>query len=180
VFNRWTAIVIRAGLLGLLAGCAAAPAPTIDVPAPLQVPANHVLTQRLHGVGAQIYSCRAGKDDAAHVEWQLKEPQADLIDASGHKIGKHYAGPTWEAKDGSKVTGALVARTDSPAPGAIAWLLLSAKATSGSGMFASVRFIQRLNTVGGNAPSAGCNQTSAGTEVRVPYSAEYWFYVDRP
>jgi uncharacterized protein DUF3455 len=177
-----TAIMIGAGLAGLIAGCAAAPAraPAIDIPAPLQVPPNHVLAQQLHGVGAQIYSCRPGKDDDARVEWQLKEPQADLFDASGNKIGKHYAGPSWEAKDGSKVTGSLLARSDSPVPGAIAWLLLGAKATSGSGVFANVRFIQRLNTVGGNAPPQGCNQASAGTEVRVSYSADYWFYVDRP
>jgi len=45
-------------------------------------------------------------------------------------------------------------------------------------VFGHVRFIQRLGTAGGNAPSEGCNQASAGGEVRVPYSAEYWFYAD--
>jgi len=43
-----------------------------------------------------------------------------------------------------------------------------------------VRFIQRLHTVGGNAPSDGCSQASAGAEVRVTYSAEYWFYAGNP
>jgi hypothetical protein len=58
--------------------------------------------------------------------------------------------------------------------------LLNAKSTSGNGVFANVRFVQRLRTVGGNAPPEGCNQAAAGTEVRVPYSAEYWFYADKP
>jgi hypothetical protein len=43
-----------------------------------------------------------------------------------------------------------------------------------------VRYIQRLYTVGGNAPSGGCEQASAGSEVRVPYSAEYRFFIDKP
>jgi len=51
------------------------------------------------------------------------------------KIGKHYAGPTWESNDGSKVVGEVKARDDGPAPTAIPWLLLSAKSTSGNGAF---------------------------------------------
>jgi hypothetical protein len=43
-----------------------------------------------------------------------------------------------------------------------------------------LHFIQRLHTVGGIAPSDGCRQASAGSEVRVSYSAEYWFYVEKP
>jgi len=37
-----------------------------------------------------------------------------------------------------------------------------------------VTFIQRVNTVGGNAPAAA--GTFVGEETRVPYSAEYLFY----
>jgi hypothetical protein len=33
--------------------------------------------------------------------------------------------------------------------------------------------------VGGTAPPDGCSQASAGKEVRVPYSAEYRFYLDK-
>jgi len=53
------------------------------------------------------------------------------------------------------VIGELVARVDSTDPNAIAWLLLRAKSTSGAGIFSGVQFVQRLHTVGGNAPSAG-------------------------
>jgi hypothetical protein len=179
--NRTPAMILQLPLLCVLAACTASlQSTTEDIPAPLRVPANGVLSQQAHGVGVQIYSCRARADDAARFEWALKEPEANLFDSAGHKIGRHYAGPTWEAADGSKVAGEVVARANSPRPNAIAWLLLSAKATSGNGIFKDVRFIQRVRTVGGNAPQEGCNQAAAGAEVRVPYSAEYWFYVSKP
>jgi hypothetical protein len=176
--NHWLTIIL-APLMGL-AACTASPAiDSNDVPAPLRVSPNEVLTQRAHAVGVQIYRCTADKDDAARFAWLLKAPEADLFDHSGNRVGKHYAGPTWEARDGSKVVGEVAARADSPDPSAVAWLLLNAKSTSGSGVFGSVRFVQRLRTVGGIAPPDGCNQAAAGSEVRVRYSAEYWFYADK-
>src|SRR6266704_1241294 len=87
----------------------------------------------------------------------LKVPEADLFDLSGKKIGKHYAGPTWESNDGSKVVGEVKARDDGPAPTAIPWLLLRAKSTSGNGAFSRTQAIQRLYTVGGQAPAESCN-----------------------
>ena len=164
----------------LLAGCATSPWMNAgDIPPPLRVSTNAVLTLQVHAAGVQIYRCGAAKDDAARVEWALKEPEADLFDNAGNKIGKHYAGPTWEGTDGSKVIGGVVAQVNSPDPNAVAWLLLSAKSASGNGIFGHVRFIQRLRTVGGKAPLVGCNQDSIGSELRVAYSAEYWFYADK-
>jgi Protein of unknown function (DUF3455) len=175
--NQWRWIIIQAPILGLLAACVASLAPaTQDVPAPLQVSMTGITVRHTLGAGVQIYQCRADKDDPAHLDWQLKAPEADLVDPAGIKVGKHYGGPTWEANDGSKVIGELVARVNSTDPNAIAWLLLRAKSTSGDGIFGGVRFIQRLHTAGGNAPSDGCNQASMGSEVRVAYSADYWFY----
>lgn len=179
--NQLKTMAMQALLMAPLAGVAASPAEKAgDVPASLQVAADEVLTQKLHAVGVQIYACLAGKDAPAHYEWTLKAPEAELSDRAGNKIAKHYAGPTWEARDGSKVTGEVMARVDSPDGNGVAWLLLSAKSTSGNGIFAAVRHIQRLHTVGGKAPSVGCGQASAGSEVRVPYSAEYRFYTDKP
>jgi len=59
-------------------------------------------------------------------------------------------------------------------PNAIPWLLLKAKSTDGPGIFAEVTYIQRVNTVGGKAPTAPGDYL--GEEVRVPYTAEYFFY----
>jgi hypothetical protein len=180
VKKHWIAIIILSSLMGALVGCTAAPAKEADdIPAPLQVAVNEVLVQRAHAVGVQIYRCSPDKNDVARFGWLLQAPEAELLDHAGHKIGKHYAGPTWEARDGSKVLGEVAARAPSPDPNAVAWLLLSAKSTSGAGIFGRVRFIQRLHTVGGSPPAGGCDQVSAGGEVRVPYSAEYRFYADK-
>jgi hypothetical protein len=90
-------------------------------------------------------------------------------------MATHFAGPTWQANDGSKVAGKLVA----PAPSdgtAIPWLLLSAASTT-PGTFADTTFIQRVNTTGGLAPAAAtCNASTSGTQREVPYTADYHFW----
>jgi hypothetical protein len=84
------------------------------------------------------------------------------------------------ANDGSTVIGEVVAHEDSPDADAIPWLLLRAKSTVGSGVFSGVAFIQRLRTSGGKAPLTGCDAGYAGTEVRVAYSADYYFSSTHP
>jgi hypothetical protein len=66
--------------------------------------------------GVQIYDCSASKADPSKFEWVFRAPEADLFDGTGKKIGKHYAGPTWESNDGSKVIGEVKARDDGPMP----------------------------------------------------------------
>jgi len=46
--------------------------------------------------------------------------------------------------------------------------------TEGPGIFADTTFIQRVNTVGGKAPSA--DGAFVGQVARVPYTADYFFY----
>ena len=184
--KQWLLPVVLSGpIFALLSGCAHSPEEKIEaIPEALQVPATAVLTQQLRATGVQIYRCNVDKNDPSHYAWALKAPEADLFDRAGHPVGKHYAGPTWEAKDGSRVKGEVAARVNSPDPNSIAWLLLGAgsmpAAIPGGGLFAGVRYVQRLHTQGGNAPSEGCNQLFVDREVRVPYSAEYWFYADKP
>ena len=148
------------------------------VPEALRAPADQVLAFELQATGVQIYECRALKDDPTRFEWAFKAPQADLFDASGRLVGKHYGGPTWEGPDGSKVVGEVKAKDTSFSSGSIPWLLLSAKSASGEGQFRPVKSIQRLNTTGGAAP-ATAGQAQAGQEVRVPYTATYAFYVGK-
>ena len=64
----------------------------------------------------------------------------------------------------------------SPVQGAIPWLLMRAKSNEGAGALAGVKYIQRVDTVGGVAPSSGCDAAHAGAEARVEYSANYDFY----
>jgi len=75
--------------------------------------------------------------------------------------------PHWEATDGSKILGAVKERADAPMADAIPWLLLSAKSVGSEGSFSKVTSIQRVNTVGGVAPKAGCSQATAGTPARI-------------
>ncbi len=171
------AIIILASLLGPLTAHADSPAKGADdIPEPLRVTGGAVLVQTVNAAGVQIYLCSADKSEPTRFEWQLKAPEADLFGAAARKIGRHYAGPTWESNDGSRVTGESVARTDSPDPNSVPWLLLRAKSAAGDGIFGKVIFIQRLHTSGGKAPFNGCDRSSAGNEVRTPYTAEYRFY----
>jgi hypothetical protein len=158
-----------------MAGCAAAP----SVPGPLRVPATQALIKQLHATGVQIYECQPTKSDPSQFEWSFKQPEAVLLTKRGSAIGKHYAGPTWEANDGSKVMGEVVGRSDSPKPNSIPWLLLRAKASSGNGLFTGVQFVQRLNTAGGSAPSAACRQDQVGQQLRASYTADYLFYGEK-
>jgi hypothetical protein len=165
-------------LVALVAGCATSRVGTIPlVPENLRIPASEVLSLETEASGVQIYECNASKDVPTRFEWIFKAPEADLFDRAGNKIGKHYAGPTWESNDGSKVVAEVKARDNGPDPGAIPWLLLSAKSTSGKGVFSQINSIQRVHTVGGSTPSEPCSQAQAGKVSRVPYKARYYFYV---
>ena len=168
----------RIALLLMLAACASTPRPQpAAVPENLRVPDGQPLLLRAAARGAQIYTCQAKATEPAASEWVLKAPDAELFDQSGAKIGRHYAGPTWESTDGSRVVGEVMQR--SPVPGAVPWLLLRAKSNEGAGVLASVKYIQRVETAGGVAPTAGCDAAHAGAEARVDYSANYNFYGSR-
>ena len=168
-------------LIAVLTGMASAgEVEAYAVPDALKVPSEQVLAIAARGVGVQIYECTSATDDPTHYSWTLKAPEAVLQLKSGASLAKHYAGPTWEAADGSKVIGEVVAKLEAPNDTAIPWLLLRAKSTSGAGIFSAIRSIQRLRTVRGKAPAAGCDQTQSGKEARVPYSAEYRFFTARP
>jgi hypothetical protein len=118
------------------------------------------------------YECRAKADG---FEWAFVGPDATLRDKKGAQVGKYYSGPTWEHKDGSKVTGKQLAV--SPAsPGNIPLQLVQADPATGSGAFTSVTYIQRINTKGGVAPADPCNATTLNSKKTVNYSADYVFY----
>ena len=163
----------------LLIGCATGPVAP-EVPASLRPPEAQVLALEVPAVGVQIYECTASKTDPARFEWTFKAPEAELFDTAGKKIGTHYGGPTWESNEGGKVVGEVKARDDGPDPNAIPWLLLAAKSSTGPGVFGRTLSVQRVRTVGGKAPAAGCTQAQAGSPVRVEYRATYYFYVARP
>jgi hypothetical protein len=173
-------LVIYSWLAIFLAGCEPNLSAKLSAPLvsdTLKVPSTDTLAFAATGKGVQIYECRANKDNANQYEWVLKAPEADLFDARGRKIGHHYGGPTWSSNDGSKVMGEVKGSEPSNDVNAIPWLLLSAKTHEGLGIFSRVNSIQRLETRGGKAPSGGCDQSAAGKQLQVPYTAVYYFYV---
>jgi hypothetical protein len=134
----------------------------------LQVPAGNKLAFHKYGVGLQIYTWTG-------TNWSFVSPEA-LLFADPEEddiVGFHYPGPTWESLSGSKVVGKVI-QSCTPIPDAIPWLLLEAVSHEGQGIFQNVTFIQRLNTVGGNAPTVPGDYP--GQVARVPYSARYFFY----
>jgi hypothetical protein len=144
-----------------------------QVPQQLQPPANEQLILQVHAKGDQVYTC---KGDAAQFTWTLKTPDARLFDKDGNLFGKHFAGPSWEANDGSRVTGKAVGNAASPDADSIPWLLVNVVSHEGAGVLSRAATIQRLNTKGGKAPASGCDAPHVGQEVRVPYTADYLFY----
>ena len=173
-------LIATASFVTFLSGFASADAGAGDIPESLKVPATQTLAVAVQARGVQIYECGVSKADPARFEWIFKAPEAELFDKAGKRIGKHYAGPTWESDDGSKTVGAAKARDDGPDPNAIPWLLLTATSAEGNGIFGKTQSVQRVNTVGGKAPADGCNQAQLGKVARVSYSATYNFYVARP
>jgi len=158
-----------------LAACATAPA--LPLPSSLSVPASSVLRLSVAARGTQNYACQEKKDAAGTFEWAFVAPEADLFDDAGKKLGIHFAGPTWQLDDGSKVAGTVKEKV--PSPDSIPWLLLVAKSAEGQGRLEGVTFIQRVDTEGGRPPEGGCDGPHSGEVRKVAYRATYRFFADR-
>jgi len=148
------------------------------VPESLAPPAGLKRAMELKATGVQIYHCGRpkGADAASAPVWVFDAPRATLVDANGQPAARHYAGPTWEAADGSRITGKVAAHVDAPEAGAIAWLLLKAESAGVAGRFDPVRSVQRLFTSGGAAPTGACARE--GEALEVPYRALYVFWAE--
>lgn len=166
----------RNGLRLLIATAALAAFATASaqIPAQLVPPVGNVEVKRANGDGVQIYVSVANPNAPGQFIWAFVAPNATLSNNGGHVFGHHFAGPTWQADNtGSSVAGTRLAGVTVDAS-AIPWLLLRGRDWSGHGMFSHVSYIQRLDTVGGLAPS--WVPTSAGIEVDVHYTATYVFF----
>ncbi|MBC8075932.1 MAG: DUF3455 domain-containing protein, partial [Chloroflexales bacterium] len=146
-----------------------------DVPAMLAIPAGQVLKLATRAQGVQIYECVAGA-------WALRAPRAALFDQLwGKRVAKHYGGvdrdltpgPWWQSThDNSRIRGGNAVIAPSPNPNSIPLLRLEVlERTEGS--FGQFNWIQRLNTVGGVAPTGAC---ATGDRHEVPYTTDYYFY----
>ena len=177
------AAVVGVGGLGVARTALAEEAPAATAAAApaavqaLQPPPGHEIgiqatTQR--GASFQIYRCEAGG-------WTFQEPRATLQVAGSTTPIRHFgvrgangtAVPHWEYADGS-ITKSVEKVFEAPSqnPNSIPQLLLRTE-TVEPGQLGGVRFIQRLNTSGGIAPTGTC---VAGQTRQVPYNALYVFW----
>jgi len=177
--NRTRTLLLATRQLSLtslvLIALAAAPAVRADDRAPdltactnLQVAAGNEVAFHVYAIGVQIYQWNG-------TAWVFVAPAAQLYADAGYKgqVGIHYAGPTWESNSRSKVVGRRL-QGCTPDRNSIPWLLLAAVTTNGPGVLNDITFVQRVNTVGGIAPSTP--GSAVGQTAQVPYTAEYFFY----
>lgn len=145
--------------------------PGTTIPAQLRVPDGNKQVVALRAQGVQIYACTNGA-------WTFLEPAATLWkenDRERRPVALHSRGPVWISTiDGSAVNAAAVPGASVPQEHAVPELLLKATANRGTGVFGLVSYVQRLDTKGGLAPTGACAE---GSQVGVPYSATYRFYV---
>jgi len=144
---------------------------------PLDVPESQTALMTVAAHGVQVYECKDASEKAP--SWVFIAPEADLFDANGVRIGRHGAGPFWQHEDGSRIVGTVRGKADAPQAGNIPWLLLESKQQGSDGVFSRVTSVQRVNTVGGLAPTTGCSVATVGKRAHIAYRAEYVLHVPR-
>ena len=86
------------------------------------------------------------------------------------RVGQHFAGPSWQRVDGSRITGKVATNVPALTPDDIPWLRLVIASRSGDGALGGVAAVQRINTRGG-ALIGACPEGGGLSEV--PYTADY-------
>ncbi|WP_339418420.1 MULTISPECIES: DUF3455 domain-containing protein [unclassified Pseudomonas] len=162
-------------LTALLAAAPAAFAQT-GLPDSIKVPDGHKVALETTGVGEITYECRDKANAAGQTEWTFVGPKAVLNDRSGKQVGTYFGPPaTWQAKDGSKITGTQLAVAPSGA-GNLPYQLVKANPAEGKGAMSGVSYIQRVALQGGVAPSSACTAANKGKQEVVKYQADYIFW----
>ncbi|MCJ7959327.1 MAG: DUF3455 domain-containing protein [Pseudomonas sp.] len=162
-------------LTALLAAAPIAFAQT-GLPDSIKVPDGHKVALETTGVGEITYECRDKANAPGQTEWTFVGPKAVLNDRSGEPVGTYFGPPaTWQAQDGSKITGTQLAVAPSSA-GNLPYQLVKANPAEGKGAMSGVSYIQRVALKGGVAPSTECSAANKGTQAVVKYQADYIFW----
>lgn len=148
----------------------------MEVPDSIKVPAGNKVALETVGVGEITYECRDKANAAGQTEWVFVGPKAALNDRNGKQVGDYFGPPaTWQAKDGSKITGTQMAVAPS-GDGNIPYQLVKANPAEGKGAMSGVSYIQRVAVKGGVAPSKQCTAANKGSQEIVKYQADYIFW----
>jgi Protein of unknown function (DUF3455) len=126
------------------------------------------------GRGTQVYSCQ---QTGTAYSWNLLGPDAHMFDTRGKIVARHFYGPSWQANDGSEITGKVLIANAAPSGRHNApWLILNVASEHGAGIFAHVTMVTRTDTHGGGLPVSACGAGQQGQTVKVPYTAHYTFF----
>jgi hypothetical protein len=157
-----------------------------NIPEILKVPAGNKAFREGDAIGTQDYICLPAG-------WTFFGPQATLFNEHDEQIITHFLSPnpfeqapnpfenglpraTWQdSEDTSKVWATRLPPSPSTRvrfPGSCCRWLAQDGPTGGDEL-SETTFIQRLNTVGGLAPTTAC---TVGAMALVPYTADYFFY----
>lgn len=163
----------------LLALClAAAAVPAFAIPEPsgasprIRVGPNEEAAFMLSAEGVHVFEC---KPDAGGHRWTFVAPDVTLYEG-GRSAATQTIPNQFDATTDRSSVSATVRSTQAAGADSLPWALLRATPGGDAGLFAGVTSIQRVNTSGGAAPVAGCGENSAGSEVRVPLTADFYFY----
>ena len=150
-----------------------------NLPENIRVPDGHKMAMTTVGVGEITYECKEKANAPGEMEWFFVGPKAQLNDTNGKQVGTYFGPPaTWQALDGSKVTGTQLAVAPAGA-GNLPYQLVKANPAEGKGAMNGVSYIQRVALKGGVAPASDCTATNKGQRQVVPYQADYIFWASR-
>ncbi len=140
----------------------------------IKVPDDRVPILKLAARGVQVFRCE--KRDAK-VLWIFRQPDAELLDATGKVVGRHGANFTFEHVDGSRLLATIAAYDDAPKATDLKWLHMTTK-SYGKGAFEGVTDVQRVNTSGGIPPET-CDVAHVGRVLRIDFTSDFLFYRPR-
>lgn len=171
--NTKSILTAAALSLSVASGSAVAAGHSMTIPDDIKVPAGHEAAMKTKAVGTVAWMCAETDKGPA---WKFAGPAAVLSDEMGKPAVSYYGPPaTWEATDGSKITGKQLA-TAPAGDGNIPFQLVQANASERDGALKGVTYIQRINLHGGAAPKSGCDAGAVGTKRLVAYTGEYVFW----
>jgi hypothetical protein len=149
-------------------------APSLGFFSKIKVPDGHEPVLSLAARGVQVFRCE--KRDGQGI-WVFRQPDAELLDATGKVVGRHGANFSFEHVDGSRLVASIAAHDEAPKPTDLRWLLMTTR-SFGKGAFDGVTHVQRINTNGG-MPPARCDAAQAGRVLRVDFNSDFLFYRPR-
>jgi uncharacterized protein DUF3455 len=132
----------------------------------------------LTGRGEQLFECKPRATDPNAYAWAFAAPSVTLYDGA-RSVGRLTSTNVWEATNDRTSISGTVRATQPGGDNNLPWALFRAMPSGDTGLFSGVTSVQRVNTSGGIAPATGCDATHTGTEVRAPFTADYYFYKRR-